>query len=94
VNEWIILALIFGRQVFVYIEIPNCTGDAGRVGTRIEMVDRTNLRITFTDIAPGSVELPADRRDQSHTCDDDASLIQCDSAVTGKTAALGKTARR
>ncbi len=76
VHERVVLALILGRQVVVHVEIANQSRDPGRKVARIEVFDQRDAGAPFTDVIPRIGQPAADRRNDTHPGDDDASLTQ------------------
>lgn len=70
------LARFFPGQIVIEVEIFDDAADASRKSTRIEILDQLNTRYALTDVIPRNIELAANRRDQAHAGDDDASLLQ------------------
>ena len=77
VDEWIHLASLFGRHIVANVEVLDRTAYSGWKLTGIKVVNKTNSRHTIADVVPGIIQLIANRRDYSHSGNDDASFFQC-----------------
>ena len=78
-NKRVSLACFFPGQIVIEVEIFDHAADASRKSTRIEILDQLNTGYALTDAVPRVIQLAANRRDDTHAGDDDASLLQSNS---------------
>ena len=60
-DERVVLALVFARQILIDIKISDRAGDPRRVVAGVEVIDLPDLGDTVANVRPGVIQSAANR---------------------------------